>query len=476
MAENLKLYYQEQLARYQTLRSEAAVEAALINEELALARTDHAALVTTYGEQERTVAATRKAMAVGGLMPADVEALAVVLRQLLIDQRSARVALLTVADQMAVLERSRALVAERMELLDSRLNEIDGDLALAIEQAEQHAEWAQRVSDGLVADLQAQTAALLAIAAGGALDPEPEADAVTMSEATARVNADIPEVLRDHARPRGAYMVTQVLDRRQQLLALQHAVVDQQASAFGVAGALAQAWLIYEEAEQEYAALVAQGDTRLEQSLAQLTGVQVSAELTSAESDRIAAVALGAAAEALTKEQARDSAQAAVAAKVVEIEDVITAALITDINADPEADASVIARRGEMPALDAALDAAELAFDAAMQEALTLWQGAVPEPIWANLVNYDQALSTLQALDDSDLTALETAFSDAETDLIDALADEDQVLRLLDQLEERAALLADRSTDLDESFAGHLLSAVRGDEAYHTSLVQGEIL
>jgi hypothetical protein len=476
MAENLKLYYQNQLARYQTMRSEGSAELAQINDEQALAKTDHAALVKAYAEQERTIAATRKAMSMEGLMPADVAVLVDDLRQLLIDQRAARTALLTVEDQMALLERARDAVTQRTEVIDSRLTEIDMDLAEAIEQAEQHVAWALQVSDGEIADLQASVVELIGIADGGALPADPESDLVILSEAKTRIETDVPEILRDHARLRGAYLTTQLSRRLTELADLQQAVVDQQAADFGVAGLLPQAWLAYEDAEQAYVGLVGKGAMRYEQALALMSGVTMTAELTTAETDRIAAVALAVDADALVKEAARDTAQAAAAAKVVEIEDAITAAMVIDVNADPEADATVIVKRGELVGLESDLTTAVGEFDATMQTALALWQGAVPDASWANFVNYDQAVSSLRDLNAADVVALGVDLDDAETALVDALEDVDGALRLLDELEERAALLDDRMTGLNDSRGGHLVSAVRGDEGYHTSLVQGEIL
>jgi len=476
MAENLKLYYQNQLARYQTMRTEAMAELAQINTELADAITDRAALVTAYSELERTIAATRKAMSAAGVMPSDLETLVDDLRQLLIDKRAAKAVLLAAEDQISALENARDAVTVRMEIIATRLTEAGDDLVDATAQADVHAGWALKVSESEIADLLSDVADLLAIVDGGALDPEAESELVTTSEAKARIEADIPEILRDHATTRGDYLSTQITRRRTQLADLQQAVVDQQADDFGVAGALAQAWLAYENAEQDYAEVVAKGATRYEQALAMLSSITASTALTTAESDRIVAVALAADADALVKEQARDVAQAAVAAKVVEIEDAITAALVTDINTDPEADATVIVRRGELVGLETARDTAEGEFDAAMQEALALWQGAVPDAIWANFVNYNEAVRILRELDSADVGALATDFADAETDLVDALADEDQALRLLDELEARAALLSDRVSDLNDARSTHLVSAVRGDEGYHTSLVQGEIL
>lgn len=476
MAENLKLYYQNQLAHYQTKRSEGSAELAQINDEQALAKADHALLVKAYAEQERTIAATRKAMSMEGLMPADVAVLVDDLRQQLIDQRMARAALLTVEDQMALLEHARDAVTQRTQVIDSHLTEIDMDLAGAIEQAEQQTAWAQQVSDGEVADLQASVVALIAIADGGALPAEPEPDLVTLSEAKTRIETDIPEILRNHARLRGTYLNTQLSRRLTELADLQQAMVDQQAADFGVAGASAQAWLAYVDAEQAYVGLVGKGAMLYEQALALLSGVTLTAELTTAETDRITAVALAVDADALVKEAARDTAQAATAAKVVEIEDAVTAAMVIDISADPEADATVITKRSELAGLESDLATAEGEFDATMQTALALWQGAVPDTSWANLINFDQAVSSLRDLNTADVAALGVALNDTETALVEALEDENEALRLLDELEERAALLDDRMAGLNNSHGGHLISAVRGDEGYHTSLVQGEIL
>ncbi len=476
MAENLKTYFEEQLSRYQTMCDESTLELAQTNDDLSDLVSVHATQVTAYSELQRSISAKRTAMSAANLMPADLETLTTELRQMLIDQRVKRTELLSTEDQISVLENARDRLVTRKQLIDTSLTESASELALVSEQAETHAEWAQKVTDNVIVDLQASVTEILDIIDGGSLPVDAEANLLTASQATIRINTDIPEILRNHALSRGDYLDTQLEERQNQLDALQQTIVDQQASDFGVSGALAQAQLAYGLAEEAYAEVVAKGETYFAQAISMLQSITASNELTDAEKDRIAAIALPVDADALLKEQARDVAQAAVKSKVLEIEAAINAALVADIDADPEVDSEVIARRTELSALQTTLSTAQTEFDSSMQEALALWQAAVPDAIWNNLINYNEAVDMLRALKAADVAALGLTMSNAETVLVDALLSEEQAQRLLDELEYRALLLTGRESALADSRHAHLISAVRGDEGYHSSLVQGEIL
>ena len=133
------------------------------------------------------------------------------------------------------------------------------------------------------------------------------------------------------------------------------------------------------------------------------------------------------------------------------------------MNADPEVDAAVIAARDNLVNEVATLEAAQIAHTEEFANAIDLWEGAIPDAIWANLQAYDSAISILTALSTSDASALTTAFTNAEDALVTAATADDDNIRL-DQTLAVASTLANLNADYLNSVRPAVeLGAMRGD-------------
>ena len=109
------------------------------------------------------------------------------------------------------------------------------------------------------------------------------------------------------------------------------------------------------------------------------------------------------------------------------------------------------------------LDAAQAAHTDEFASTVDLWEGAIPDAIWANLRAYDSAMALLTVLSTSDAGPLTTAFTNAEDAFVAAATDNDNNLKL-NQALVSASSIANQSADYIGSVQPSVsLSAMRGD-------------
>lgn len=117
----------------------------------------------------------------------------------------------------------------------------------------------------------------------------------------------------------------------------------------------------------------------------------------------------------------------------------------------------------DVAAAQAAFDAQDAAYTAAMRTDFSGWSAAVPEATWRKLVGFVEAEATLQELAGDTSGPLLTAAADAEADLAEALWNAERhavtVAYLEEQVNLREGLLA-RAVSVRQQ---RLLSALRGD-------------
>jgi len=461
MATTLKTFAEESRDRYSDMETAAQSDYSQATGDLAIANDSYATLVTEYAALESDIAAKRAAMAEESLMPSDIEVLAEELRDLLIDLRAKRAEILEAEENKIWLGHQKDQVEQQLSALTSQVAAAEEGLADAEDRDDQHTSWKQSVSDGDIAAIQARATELLDARSAGS-EPEDEEEAAIWN-AKQRVKDDIPEVLLIRARERGEQIQNKFAALNVARDGLEDRIGTQSAADNGAIGLSIQRWIDFERVEAAFMSLVLQSQSHFDQAVALLTSVVQSTELSAAETARISDVSLAVDADAVVNEKARDDAQDDVSAKQAEIEEALLDAMVADINADPETDATVIAKRAELVPLEAALASAEGDYDATMRSEMDTWEGAVPDHIWANVVSYDRAELLLTALKDADAAALSAAMDAAESSLVAALEAEDEAARLSDALESGLDLAAAWASELNNSYQAQMLSRVRGD-------------
>lgn len=459
-------WFTEKKDTYAALRDDARLDLSEVAADLADTRADYDALLADLAAFEKQIKQKRRDLAAAP-MPADIEAMAGELRDLLGQARHARADLLVAEEQIAALQSGQQLAADQLKRHESNLKEAAGELVAAIERQTQHENWDETVSEGVLTDLAGKASALLdVISLGGAIDPEDPLvkEKETVAEAKQRVNGDIPASLVTRALARGQHLKDVDTGQAGLLADLKQETGLYWEATDGVFGKASKLWMAFLQSEDSYRELVLQAPSRYAQAQALLSAITKSAALTDAEKARITDAGLVSDGEAaIPLEAACEAAEAAVAAKQLELELAIAKTRIQDLEADPEDDTTVQSIRAELGPLETTLASAESAYTAAHQDNLDLWEAAIPDHIWANLAGYDEALALLSALRDADPAALATAMNSAEADLADGLAEEDVCLRTNDFLEDTLAQWDQCIEFAASKRKQRILGAIRGD-------------
>lgn len=493
----------DQVNAWTELKSQAQEALSLATEDAAEARADYDAIVADYASLEKKVKSKREEIAAAA-MPADIEAGAEALRDLLIELRGQRAELLEADAEMAAAERSMAMAEAQFNQARDKVSEWQKELAASEQRDEQHTAWKSTVDSGSLTQLAENAAALLEAAADESTDEsddesddesedeeedtpdEPEddddaeedddestetvtdealaADLALIAQAKARIEADIPEALLTRARERGAQVTAADQALAELITAVEDAADAYWASNEGLAGNAAKLWNGFLRAEEDYKQCVLQSHTEYDQAKAMLTRITQSAELSAAEKARITDTDLVSAGKtAATAEKAYDQARAAADAKTLELELAIVQAVIADIGADPLDNAAVQAVQAELDTLNAAVATAGGDYGDTPRANLDLWEASVPDHVWANLAAYDEATALLNKISDGDPEALADAMTSAQTALVGGLASLEAGERTNTYLEALLDLLHDRlahaAADRQQRFQG----AVRGD-------------
>lgn len=420
------------------------------------------ALVKTGADLDKEIARLRQQMSAPGKSPAAIDDLNGLLALRLIDKRHLAAQMIIAKERV---QRAEALCAlYNNQLVELGKTHLLAETGLQDAQARElrHNAWSSTTTEDEISPLRTAATELLA----GTFTPDPEDPvnpAQLLADARARVEGDIPQVLRDRARARAVLVADRLEDFRTFLITVTDTALTQAQDNGGSRGTLARRWTGFISAEnalRDYALTTA---GRYHQAVALLQGIVQSPQLSAAELAAITAASLPADADALVTEAELHEQRVAILAKELELEAARFAARAADVDADPEADADVIDRRDELAQLEADLGAITAAHTAEFAAALDTWEAAVPDLIWANLQAFDQALALLDTVANSDRAPLLTALADSETALIEALETDDSATRLAAYL---AAMrdLADSQYDyLVDADSATRRSALRGD-------------
>jgi hypothetical protein len=462
MAAALTNFYQQRYDNYLLLRDAAQSDFTAASSDLKLALDAYQIAVDAGNELEGLIAATRTAMSAPNIMPSDIETLAEELRQLLISRRHNTAAVIDADGALKFAEILVESAETRLAELNASLIQAQADLAAAQQRQTHHDNWVSTDTEDaitVVRDLAVDLVAENAIAVpDGEVNP-----ADVLAAATARIDADIPEVLRDRAHARAVQVTDNVVELENFRASIEGDLLSHGASSNGAAGLMQQRQAEYDAAESGLKNYALTSVSRYDLALSLLTSIGKSTELTLAETDRISALALAVDADEMTTEAALHDARAAVAAQKLAIQLAIVAARVADVNANTAADAGVVSAQADLVSALSDLDAAETAHTDEFATAVDLWEGAIPNGIWANLQSYDSAMAILSALSTSDAAPLTTAFTSAEDAFVAAATDNDNNLKL-NQALVSASRIANQSADhISRVQPTVSLSAMRGD-------------
>jgi len=435
----------------------------------------HQTLIDEFAILERQLRTLREQIG-QVLMPADRQALVDRERELRLQLRKKRAEILVSEAALQTLESEKEIAKAELKRSESALKQADGMLRQAEQREQRHNEWKQAIAvDGTLDQLKARAQDRLD--EREAVIPEGE-EVPLIQQAKLRVENDIPAALRTRARERARQVDDELVGQMTRIDTLQGDQATHRASTQDISGRVAQRRWSFEKAEAGLQDLVQQGPVRYHQALALLKRVVDSKPLTEEERNRISEVAIGdPEPNALSEEKKLDLARAAVAdaeaavrIKTLEVELARIQALTNNPELDPEEDAQVISKKTELTeAVTTLSDAqtvltnAETDYTDAMAEALDVWEAAIPDHIWANLVAYDDAVNLLTRIRDSDPAVLASNMDNAEVALVDALELEQRNQQVIGELGSRLLLLEAQLETLRNAHHPRKLSAVRGD-------------
>ena len=462
MATGLTAFVQQKRDNYIALIQQAQLDFSIASQSLFSALDDYEVLIGEAAELDELISAIRQQMALVSNMPADINALAEELRTMLIDRRHNTAAL---ADGGENVNQAKIIVAGHeadIVEVNKLLNAAEAELEKVELMGEHHSAWTASDLEDEITVVRDTSTALLT----DSFTPDPDDEinpAEILATAKSRIESDIPEVLRDRARVRAGFITDKISGFQSVKDFTSTSLHSHIASMTGSSGLLKQRKAEYEIAENHLKHYALTSLDQYERAVNMLISIADSKELTPAESDVIAAMALAVDSDAVTTEAALHAARAAAAAKKIELEQADIAARIVDINSDPTSDADVQARQSELDTLESELAAAESAHTEAFELELDLWEAVIPNFIWANLQLYDTALALLSGLSSSDGGALTTAFTDAEALLVSTITTHDNNQKLSHYLKASADAAANRNNYLVNVRTSVSLSSMRGD-------------
>ncbi len=464
MASTLEEYADNRKKELENVRDQTKTTWSTALDDEQKAKTDAAAKREDLAGVEREVAAIRIGLAASAT-PGQAEALSDELRTKLIERKGLRAELLD-------LEQALALAGAERELLQATLAQAEKELVVAQKTLDQaKADTTKRTAlettatGSELAQLIVRTTALV-----DAADPSAPAaatgdeDGKLVQAARDRVDGDIPEDLQDRSRGR----MTAARDALGEVEGLAGDLLDaidtHLGSGFGESGQVEAPETAFQRAEDALNAFAIEAPNRLAQALALLAKVRDSRALTTDEKAKIGDTDLASdAAGALTLEATLNTAGTALATAEAALELATANALIADSYADPDANAAVQTAQGTRDGAVTARDNASAALTLAERAKLDAWEVEIPDLIWANLVDYDEALAILSTISETVPSTLVSTLDAAESSLAQALEDAHKA-SLAGQLA-NAILAATETRHAARAnlASARLLSAARGD-------------
>lgn len=455
MADALLVFWQQQLAIYQA--EQKAAQDDLAKEQASL-QTANAQLATdqkAFDKAGSDISAARAKLAVT-TVPADATALITQITQMIIAQRGRQGAVLDDQDQLADLQASLDSAAATLARASARVANAQARIATAQAEASKRDMYRAAVGAPPLATLKADSAAFLASA--------------TVTHATTRLGKNFPDKLLAIAGKRHDTRVNHLKSLRTDLANSSDALATEQATDSGLTGAASQKQIAFQRAQDtlaNYVATAANSYIKAKAVMAALEAIELDASgtvpdvLTAAEKAQLTALTTaGATAEGTAETLDADlngvfTADAALQSQIL----ASIAANVDALGTDP----NIAAKRTAIETARTTFKNALSAFAAADKKDLDQWEAVVPEAAWKVLLDYQEAIATLNELSTSDPAALSTAMDTAETDYVTALGAAAIAQRRIDYLGDAIALRQERLDSAQAAIAGRLFSAIRGD-------------
>jgi hypothetical protein len=375
---------------------------------------------------------------------------------MIIAQRGLQGAVFDDQDQLADLQASLDSAAATLARTSARVASAQASIATAQAEGTKRDMYRAAVAAPPLATLKADSAAFLASA--------------TVTHATTRLGKNFPDKLLAIAGKRHDTRVNHLKSLRTDLANSSDALATEHATDSGLAGAASQKRIAFQRAQDTLAKHVAtavNAYTKAKAVMAALEAIELDASgtvpdvLTAAEKAQLAALTTaGATAEGTAETLDADlngvfTADAALQAQIL----TSIATNVDTLSSDP----NIAAKRTAIDTARTTFKNALSAFAAADKKDLDQWEAVVPEAAWKVLLDYQEAMATLNELSTSDPAALVTAMDTAETDYVTALGAAAIAQRRIDYLDEAIALRQERLDSAQAAIGGRLLSAIRGD-------------
>ncbi|ODS25045.1 hypothetical protein AB835_00635 [Candidatus Endobugula sertula] len=455
-------YATEKRDNYLSLKDGAQINFNIASDTLLTVTDNYETLVADAAALDNEIADLRQQLSASSNMPADISQLNEDLRNALIAKYHLVGALADAQERLHSANLDVDHYQQDMIVFDKALTLAEAELATAETMAARHTEWTSVDVENEITIVRDNATALLAD--NFVADPEEAINpAEILSQATARIEADIPEVLRHHGEARA----TLVTDNMSASLAAKNSALNhsltQVASHTGNHGLVIQRWAELESAEKSLKHYALTTVRQYHTAIELLQGIVDSSVLGDINNDAIHAAALAVDDDAVTTEVALHQARAAVDAKKIDVDTAIIHAVVNDVNADPHVDADVQARQAELAVLEGDLLIAETAHTQKLSTAMDLWEASVPDYIWNNLHAYHQALDVLNDVSTTVAGPLNTALTEAENALVTAMRAADDHQRLSHYLTSVTQVLTEEYDYLLSANRSITLSALRGD-------------
>jgi hypothetical protein len=388
-------------------------------------------------------------------IPADAQALIAQITALIITQRGQQGAVLDDQDGVAAFQSANDSAAATLARAGARVASVRAAIAGATAGDKKR----QGNRDAVAAPLKTLKADATAYLSGQ-----------SVTHATTRVGKNFPAEIITIAKRRHDTRVGRLATLQGTVNSAEDALGTGQAADGGLGGQAAKKAIAFERAQAELEAYVAGAASRFVKAKAVIDMLEkIDVDVTNTVPDMLSAAekaqltalaAAGAAAESTaealdTDFQAVFSAEDALAAQVL----ASIAANVDGLSADPQ----ITAKRTAIGTASGTFSTALATFAGADKKDLDAWEAVIPDPAWAVLVDYEEALAALNELSTIDPTALVTALDTAEDDYATALGAAAIASRRADYLNDAIGYSRSLLDAARAAIAARLPSAVRGD-------------
>jgi|GEM_PF-2982864 len=455
MADSLLTFWQQQLAIYQAEQKAAQDDLAAAQASMQAATAQLAADQKALDKTGADIAAARAKLAVTTI-PADANALVAQITQMLITQRALQGAVLDGKEKIGDIQASLDSAAATLARVTARAASVQAKVTGAQADASRRDAYRAAVAAAPLSTLKNDATAFLAGA--------------TLTHAKTRIGKNFPDKLLAIAGKRHDSRVNRLKALRTDLDNAMDALANEHATDGGLDGAAAEKRIAFERAQDALAEYVANAANRFAKAktvMAALEAIELDATgtvpdiLTDAEKSQVTALtAAGAAAEATAETLDGDYGD------ILTADAALQAQILTSIGANVDTlatDPNIAAKRTAIDTARNNFKNALAAFAAADKKDLDAWEAVIPDDAWQALVDYEEALATLNELAATDGGALATAMNNTESDYVTALGAAAIAGRRVDYLGDAAAFRRERLDSAQGAISARLLSAVRGD-------------